>query len=224
MPQIGGAPDGLPPSAPYHASRPVSRVLYGAKQERTSRVTAIPLDRRLPGVSSNLPGRPIRTSIRGLLPVPPLFGLAPGGVCRAASVAGGAVRSCRTVSPLPRDFHPEAVYVFCGTFPGVTPAGRYPAPHVHGARTFLPGDLSVLAGTAVRPTDPLGMGNRRHKVKGRGHWRRSPPPAKNAGRSPSAPACRASSRRRCRRRQRGGNGAGTRRRRRGSGRQRIRSG
>src|SRR5260370_25436788 len=26
------------------------------------------------------------------LPVPPLFGLAPGGVCRAASVAGGAVR------------------------------------------------------------------------------------------------------------------------------------
>jgi hypothetical protein len=33
--------------------------------------------------------------------VPPLFGLAPGGVCRAASVAGGAVRSYRTVSPLP---------------------------------------------------------------------------------------------------------------------------
>src|SRR5262249_54348056 len=26
---------------------------------------------------------------------------------------------------------------FCGTFPGVTPAGRYPVPHVHGARTFL---------------------------------------------------------------------------------------
>jgi hypothetical protein len=32
---------------------------------------------------------------------PPLFGLAPGGVCRAVPVAGGAVRSCRTVSPLP---------------------------------------------------------------------------------------------------------------------------
>src|SRR5919201_4950073 len=102
IPKIGGAPDGLPPSAPYYASRPVSRVLYGAKQERTLRATAIPLERRLPGVSSNLPGRPIRTSIRGVLPVPPLFGLAPGGVCRAASVAGGAVRSCRTVSPLPR--------------------------------------------------------------------------------------------------------------------------
>jgi hypothetical protein len=33
---------------------------------------------------------------------PPLFGLAPGGVCRAAGVAAGAVRSYRTVSPLPR--------------------------------------------------------------------------------------------------------------------------
>ena len=29
-------------------------------------------------------------------------------------------------------------YVFCGTFPGVAPAGRYPAPCLRGARTFLP--------------------------------------------------------------------------------------
>ncbi len=34
--------------------------------------------------------------------VPPLLGLAPGGVCPAAPVAGGAVRSYRTLSPLPR--------------------------------------------------------------------------------------------------------------------------
>jgi hypothetical protein len=33
---------------------------------------------------------------------PSLFGLAPGGVCRAAGVAADAVRSYRTVSPLPR--------------------------------------------------------------------------------------------------------------------------
>jgi len=26
----------------------------------------------------------------------------------------------------------------CGTFPGVAPAGRYPAPYFRGARTFLP--------------------------------------------------------------------------------------
>ena len=32
---------------------------------------------------------------------PSLFGLAPGGVYRAAPVARGAVRSCRAVSPLP---------------------------------------------------------------------------------------------------------------------------
>ncbi len=29
-------------------------------------------------------------------------------------------------------------FPFCGTFPGVTPAGRYPAPCFRGARTFLP--------------------------------------------------------------------------------------
>ncbi len=34
---------------------------------------------------------------------PPLFGLAPGGVYRAAPVTGSAVRSCRTLSPLPAD-------------------------------------------------------------------------------------------------------------------------
>ena len=49
-------------------------------------------------------------------------------------------------------------FVLCGTFPGVAPAGRYPAPYVDGARTFLSSHLSVLAGAAVRPTDALGMG------------------------------------------------------------------
>ncbi len=34
--------------------------------------------------------------------------------------------------------------VLCGTVPGFAPAGCYPAPIVHGARTFLPGNLSVL--------------------------------------------------------------------------------
>jgi hypothetical protein len=55
---------------------------------------------------------------------PPLFGLAPGGVYRAASVAGGAVRSYRTVSPLPLRVAPRGRSHFCGTFPGVTPGGR----------------------------------------------------------------------------------------------------
>jgi len=33
--------------------------------------------------------------------MPPLFGLAPGGVYRAGPVARTAVRSCRTLSTLP---------------------------------------------------------------------------------------------------------------------------
>src|SRR5882762_5087840 len=53
-------------------------------------------------------------------------------------------------------------FVLCGTVPGAAPrlreknpAGRYPAPYVDGARTFLPRSLSALAGAAVRPTDAL---------------------------------------------------------------------
>src|SRR5579872_7113064 len=89
--------------------------------------------------------------------LPSLFGLAPGGVYHAGSVAGPAVRSYRTFSPLlpPR----RERFVLCGTFPGVAPAGRYPAPYVKGARTFLPGGLSALAGAAVRPTDGLRNGH-----------------------------------------------------------------
>ena len=65
--------------------------------------TAIPLGRALPHASRDQPG--LRD---GNVPAsalrrrrPPLFGLAPGGVYPAAPVARGAVRSCRTVSPLP---------------------------------------------------------------------------------------------------------------------------
>ena len=93
---------------------------------------------------------------RELTALPSLFGFAPGVVCHAVSVAGYAVRSYRTFSPLLR---PETErFVLCGTFPGVAPAGRYPAPYVDGARTFLPGHLSMIAGAAVRPTDALVMG------------------------------------------------------------------
>ncbi len=49
-------------------------------------------------------------------------------------------------------------FVFCGTVPRLAPAGCYPAPLVHGARTFLPGNLSILP---ERPSGRLtqrGMG------------------------------------------------------------------
>ena len=52
----------------------------------------------------------------------PLFGLAPHGVCRASAVAGGAVRSYRTVSPLP---DPKAGRsALCCTFRRVTTPRR----------------------------------------------------------------------------------------------------
>jgi hypothetical protein len=67
-------------------SRPVSRVLSW---------TAIPLGCTSPRTSSDLPG-----NHAGRMNVP-LFGLAPGGVFPATSVARRAVRSYRTISPLP---------------------------------------------------------------------------------------------------------------------------
>ena len=51
---------------------------------------------------------------------PFLFGLAPGGVCHAAVIADGAVRSYRTFSPLP---HADMRrFVLCGTFPETSAA------------------------------------------------------------------------------------------------------
>jgi hypothetical protein len=99
------------------------------------RVMAIPLGRPLPAASSDQPGREPRDG-PGPCGPSPLFGLAPGGACRAADVAARAVRSYRTLSPLPAA---EAArrFAFCGAFPEVTLAGRYPAPCLRGARTFL---------------------------------------------------------------------------------------
>jgi len=45
-------------------------------------------------------------------------------------------------------FHPYLIktkrFTFCGTFPEVTLAGRYPAPCLRGARTFLPSKIEIL--------------------------------------------------------------------------------
>jgi len=65
------------------------------------RAMAIHLGRPLPDASSNQPGRPPGNGFSGKPEMPPLFGFAPGGVCLAAPVTGRAVRSYRTLSPLP---------------------------------------------------------------------------------------------------------------------------
>lgn len=125
------------------ASRPVSRVLYGpgpCGPERGSHSSGTHIAVRLKQPTRMInPGKG-----PGLRPASSLFGLAPGGVYRAASVAGRAVGSYPTLSPLPRRLIVSQAgnqvagrFAFCGTFPGVAPAGRYPAPFIRGARTFL---------------------------------------------------------------------------------------
>ena len=68
----------------------------------------------------------LKTNFRRRFRAPrlPLFGLAPGGVYQAATVTGRAVRSYRTLSPLPLTPKRNGRFAFCGTFPGVTPGGR----------------------------------------------------------------------------------------------------
>ena len=111
-------------------SRPVSRVLFRGKPrggEHSSRThVAVRLQRAIPG---GLGG-----------PVASLFALAPGGVCRAAPVTRRAVRSYRTVSPLPRaPGRRRSAVCSLWHFPAGRPdrplAGTLPC----GARTFLGG-------------------------------------------------------------------------------------
>ena len=87
--------------------------------------------------SSGLPG-----TLAGRATPRPLFGLAPGGVCRATPVASGPVRSYRTLSPLP--VPPGGPSAVCSLW-------HFPSPR--GARA-LPGTLPCGARTFLRPASP----------------------------------------------------------------------
>ena len=102
----------------------------------------IPLGPPLLTGSSCQPGSAgAQAALRGCPRARSLFGIAPGGACRAGPVARPAVGFYPTVSPLPAAGTPKGPgrrrSLLCGAFPGVAPAGRYPAPCLHGARTFL---------------------------------------------------------------------------------------
>jgi len=87
----------------------------GKNRRRDDHSSCTPVARRI-----KQPTRTADQDWSGISPEPFLFGLAPGGVCRAASVAGSAVRSYRTVSPLPRlKRNAPRRSVLCGTVPGV---------------------------------------------------------------------------------------------------------
>jgi hypothetical protein len=78
----------------------------------------IPLGPGSPPGSSSRPGDGPPSGGTGRAPSTSLFGLAPHGVYRAPAVAGGAVRSYRTVSPLPSpDASPGRAVFFLWHFP-----------------------------------------------------------------------------------------------------------
>jgi hypothetical protein len=72
--------------------------------------------------------QPTRKHGRAVLSAP-LFGLAPGGVYRASDVTTGPGELLPHPFTLTRHSLGEGGRSsLCGTFPGVAPAGRYPAP------------------------------------------------------------------------------------------------
>jgi len=131
---------------------------------------AIHLGRSSPNASRDRPERrredPPGTGLTPCLPL--LLGLAPGGVFPAAAIAGGAVRSYRTISPLPPMRSQAGPRGLGGVFSVALSLGS-PPPAVNrhrafrGARTFLPSHC-----WKERPSDRLagnGMGESHATVK-----------------------------------------------------------
>jgi len=114
------------------ARGPVSRVLsrrrYPAMPDRigggshsSGPCVAARLKQPTRAVAAHARGETPRPSCEG---APPLFGLAPDGVCHAGPVASAPVRSCRTLSPLPvpcRERRGHRRFALCGTFPRLPP-------------------------------------------------------------------------------------------------------
>jgi hypothetical protein len=136
---------GLPPTASSQRprlddleevrSRPISRVLSW---------TVIPLDAASPRRSSSLPGRDTGRVIASL------FGLAPGGVCRAGWLPNSR---CALTAP----FHPCLILLrghrrsaLCCTFRRIAPPRRYlaPCPMEPGLSSMPQGHRDCLAGSA----------------------------------------------------------------------------
>jgi len=127
----------------------------GASRKRDGHSSCTPVARRIKQPTRT--ADPDRSGLSSPLPrgqaAPFLFGLAPGGVCRAASVAGSAVRSYRTVSPLPRLNATRRGGLF-----SVALSLGFPPPDVIRHRLSMEPGLSSPAafrhwrGAAVRPT------------------------------------------------------------------------
>ena len=91
---------------------------------------------------------------------PPLFGFAPRGVFPAIAVTRNAVRSYRTISPLPASLAAHRRYIFCGTDPWKRALSPPPRPLAgtppYGVRT-LPRDTTFASEETLRaPRLPAG--------------------------------------------------------------------
>src|SRR3954465_13992463 len=134
-----GAKNGSEPSCKPGPVSPPRRRSGGGGHSSRPRVAA-GLERAYPGA------RRATAAARGGAP---LFALAPGGACRAIDVTADAVRSYRTVSPLPASRRAVCSLWRC-------PASRLGWPLAStlpfGARTFLP--RVVSAGVRPDGSDP----------------------------------------------------------------------
>ena len=147
---------------------------WGAVEEKRGQTACKPgsVPRRAPegqrgdGHSSGTPvagrlARPTRTATRKPAwpeGAPSLCGLAPGGVCRAGRVAAAAVRSYRTLSPLPAVAGAEApaarAVCFLWHFPWGHPRRVLPGTVFPWSPDFPPPPPAEAgAGAAIRPSD-----------------------------------------------------------------------
>jgi hypothetical protein len=109
----------------------------------TVAVMAIPLGRPSPNASCDRPERrregspgtigSLRNACRSYLVLLPVGFSLPPPLPAARCALTAPFHPCRPPGM------PETGWrcTFCGTFPGVASAGRYPAPYLRGARTFL---------------------------------------------------------------------------------------
>ncbi len=122
---------------------------------------AIHLGCPLPDTSRDQPGRRPEKRL-GLRPAAPIRSCSRWGLpCRLRYRTRGALLPHRFTLTHGRT---RGRFIFCGTFPEVALAGRYPAPLFHGARTFLPRRLLAHPQAAIRSAD--GVGRRPRRAEG----------------------------------------------------------
>ncbi len=118
--------------------------------------------RRLPRATCPDGGAETRPGARRP-PLPSLFGLAPGEACRAAPVARRAVRSYRTLSPLPRR---GGAVCFLWRCLGGRPRRALPGTVFPWSPDFPhPAGFPRWQGAAIRPSGPVNIVARPGRVK-----------------------------------------------------------